>query len=67
MVFEIEDDEVERILERLVFGGEGDVIKEIEKDLVEDWVVFSLNDEVKIIFYLLWICVINVNCCMWFI
>lgn len=62
---ETEDDEAERTLERLVFGGEGDVIKEIEKDLAEDRVAFSSNDEVKIKSYLLWICAINVNCCMW--
>ncbi|RMX55645.1 hypothetical protein pdam_00001664 [Pocillopora damicornis] len=42
---ETEDDEAERTLERLVFGGEGDVIKEIEKDLAEDRVAFSSNDE----------------------
>ena len=62
---ETEDDEAERTLERLVFGGEGDVIKEIEKDTSEDRVAFSSNDEVKITSYLLWICAINVNCCMW--
>lgn len=50
---ETEDDEAERTLERLVFGGEGDVIKEIEKDTSEDRVAFSSNDEVKITSYLL--------------
>ena len=40
------DDEAERTLERLVFGGEGDVIREIEKDFAEDQVEFSSSDEV---------------------
>lgn len=42
---EPEDDEAERTLERLVFGGEGHVIMEIEKDLAEDRVASSSSDE----------------------
>ena len=42
------DDEDERTLERLVFGGENDAIRELEKDLAEDQDRFySSSDEVR--------------------
>ena len=42
------DDEDERTLERLVFGGENDAIRELEKDLVEDQDRFyTSSDEVR--------------------
>lgn len=42
------DDEDERALERLVFGGENDAIKELEKDFAEDQDRFhSSSDEVR--------------------
>lgn len=42
------DDEDERTLERLVFGGENDAIRELEKDFTEDQDRFySSSDEVR--------------------
>lgn len=42
------DDEDERTLERLVFGGENDAIRELEKDFAEDQDEFySSSDEVR--------------------
>ena len=42
------DDEDERTLERLVFGGQNDVIRELDKDFAEDQDGFySSSDEVR--------------------
>ena len=41
------DDEAERSLERLVFGGESDAIRELEKDFAADQDGFSSSDEVE--------------------
>lgn len=40
------DEEAERTLERLVFGGESDAIRELEKDFASDQYGFSSSDEV---------------------
>ena len=41
------DDEDERTLERLVFGGENDAIRELEKDFAQEDRFYSSSDEVR--------------------
>lgn len=41
------DDEAERTLERLVFGGESDAIRELEKDFTAGQDGLSSSDEVR--------------------
>lgn len=44
---ESSDDDEERTLERLVFGGENDAIRELEKDFAEDQNELNSSNEVR--------------------